>query len=322
MIDVYFNEHDELKYDLAPYTCEHCSTMQTFDNSDELREHVLHYHDFDTRSTSAKSKLQNHSYAKHAEEHVYNFFSQTSFEYSTIEAKIFDVELSLCIDTRDALSLLDRSLLPMHQNLYDIVQETKLVIVIGVASRQIVDQVANIIVLLDHGSKKCPLQMTTYLVNNLLPDLIIDNDVLNRDDVNLQHEKKILIVDEVDIPLSYSNASSMQTSYYFTTKPFSAMSFNKCKKWRPQMQMPKTSAELNSFVNELSTISARSTPSTRTLPNERSSRAQKHTCRRCKGTFSSNNLLHNHLHGCHTPRRLGGIDTSRRRDLIDSWRKF
>ena len=57
IINVYFNEHDEFKYNLTLYICEHCFTMQIFDNNDEFREHVLHYHDFDTRFIDIKSKL-------------------------------------------------------------------------------------------------------------------------------------------------------------------------------------------------------------------------------------------------------------------------
>ena len=85
---------------------------------------------------------------------------------------------------------------------------------------------------------------------------------------------------------------------------------------------PKTSTKLNAFKNELSTFSARSTPSAQNLLNERSRTSKtQHTCRRCKSWFAFNNLLHSHLHECHTFRRLSGIDTPRRRDLIDSWRK-
>ena len=59
MIDVYFNEHDEFKYDLTFYICEHYFIMQIFNNNDELREHVLHYHDFDIRFIDVKNKFKN-----------------------------------------------------------------------------------------------------------------------------------------------------------------------------------------------------------------------------------------------------------------------
>ena len=114
MIDVYFNEHDELKYDLTSYICEHYCIVQIFDNNDELREHVLHYHDFDTRFIDVKNKFQNHNYVKHVEKHVYNYFSKIFFEYNIIETKIFDVELNFYIDIENALSLLNRRLLSIH----------------------------------------------------------------------------------------------------------------------------------------------------------------------------------------------------------------
>ena len=103
----------------------------------------------------------------------------------------------------------------------------KLVIIIEIADRQIVDQVARIIVLLN--SNKYPLQMTTYLVHDLLFNLIIDNDVLNRDNINFQYNRKIFIIEDVDIFLSYSNANYI-IFYYFSAKLFNIINLIKYKK--------------------------------------------------------------------------------------------
>ena len=41
MAGVFFNDINEVKYGVAFFTCQHCSTSQSFGNKNELRDHVL-----------------------------------------------------------------------------------------------------------------------------------------------------------------------------------------------------------------------------------------------------------------------------------------
>ena len=103
----------------------------------------------------------------------------------------------------------------------------KFVIITKVLNRQIVDQVTKITILLNFD--KYSLQIITYLVYSLLFNLIIDNDVLNRDDIDLQYNREILIVNDIDISLFYNNANYI-IFYYFNVKLFTIISSIKYKK--------------------------------------------------------------------------------------------
>ena len=212
MINSYFNEHSELRYGLASYICDHCSRFYSFGNVDELREHVLEYHEVDTRFNTAKMQIRDVNHRQHAEKHVYNYVSSTSFGYTTVEIEVFDLNLSLCIDFGGAVSLLNRAVL-LKGNLYGIVHSALSITIIDVSRRQIASQVAKIEVELSFS--KISLKMTTYLVKNLFSELIIVNDVLNRLDVNLQHGKNIIKIESQEVLLFYSNADFSNVSYHY-----------------------------------------------------------------------------------------------------------
>ena len=59
MIDVFFNDNNEFKYDLTFYTCKHCSSLEShfFDNFEKFRDYVLKYHDYDIRFAKFKHRL-------------------------------------------------------------------------------------------------------------------------------------------------------------------------------------------------------------------------------------------------------------------------
>ena len=90
MTDVFFNDINEVKYDVAPLTCQHCPTPQSFDNRNELRNHVLNIHQFDIRSPEAIRRLQQTNKNEHAKKHVYNFSPPSFMSYATIQTSIFD----------------------------------------------------------------------------------------------------------------------------------------------------------------------------------------------------------------------------------------
>ena len=109
--------------------------------------------------------------------------------------------MNSCLNTDEEVSLCDRSLLS-NINLYDIVHRTQSITVADVAEQQVINEYIEQDVLL--SSKKISLSIKTYLVNNLLSDLIIDMNVLSRHDVNLQHDNKILKINDIEISLIYA----------------------------------------------------------------------------------------------------------------------
>ena len=211
MVGSYFNEHGESRYGLALYTCGHDHKPYSFDNVDELREHVLEYHGVDTRFNISKMQIRDINHARHAEKHVYNYVPSNSFGYTTVQVEIFDLELSLCIDFGEAVNLLNRSVL-LRSNLYDIVHNGLSITIIDVIERQVINQVIKLDVELSFN--KISFKMTAYLMKNLLSELIIVNDVLNHLDVNLQHGNNIIKIEAQEMSLFYSNVDS--TSYHYT----------------------------------------------------------------------------------------------------------
>ena len=211
MMNSYFNEHEKSRYDLAFYICEHDHKLYSFDNVDELREHVLEYHDVDTRFNIFKMQIRDTNHARHAEKHVYNYVSSNSFDYITVQIEIFDLKLSLCIDFDEVVNLLNRFVL-LRNNLYDIIHNALSIIITDVIERQIVNQMIKLDVELSFN--KISLKMTAYLMKNLFSELIIVNDVLNRLDVNFQHDNNIIKIEIQKMFLFYSNADF--TSYHYT----------------------------------------------------------------------------------------------------------
>ena len=90
MIDVFFNNNNEFKYDLSFYICKHCFTFYSFDNFEKFRDYVIEYHDYDIRVAKFKYRSQNEKYVRHARENVYNYSSKSSYDYVIVQISIFD----------------------------------------------------------------------------------------------------------------------------------------------------------------------------------------------------------------------------------------
>ena len=73
MIETFFNDNNKFELSLNFWTCDKCSIA--FDNSDELRDHLLNYHSVDSRISTYNKRLQDEKYVKHAKKHVYNYSS-------------------------------------------------------------------------------------------------------------------------------------------------------------------------------------------------------------------------------------------------------
>lgn len=338
MVGSYFNDTSEPKYGLAPFTCSHCPMGQSFGNADELRDHCLDYHGVDIRSAWPKRHQQDQSYRQHAKEHVYNYSPPSSHGYATVEASIFDYDLTPCLDTGGGVSLCSRSLLP-NRNLYGIVHRTRPITVTGVAGQQICDEYIEQEVLL--GPNKFPITMKAYLVDHLQPGLIIGMDVLNRGDIDLQLSRNMLVIGGVDVPLCYSPNESRQTSYHFSTHytKDSTKSIKANRKWKydteksmnyaPKMavisepiglEAPHEKAKSEEFPTVYADLSRPGSASFFAAPSAANSACNtiSHTCRRCKQGFDSGNLLHRHLTHCNRGTKYHGVA----RNLAAPWRKL
>ena len=90
MINVFFNDNNEFKYDLLFYIYKHCLTFYLFDNFEKLRDHAIEYYDYDIRVAKSKHCSQNEKYVRHARENVYNYSSKSSYDYVIVQISIFD----------------------------------------------------------------------------------------------------------------------------------------------------------------------------------------------------------------------------------------
>ena len=134
MIDSYFNEHNKLRYDLIFYICDHYFKHYSFDNVDEFREHMLKYHETDIKFNTVKMQIRDVNHVQHVKKHVYNYVSSTSFDYTTVQITVFDLNLSFCIDSDEVVNLLNKFVL-LKNNLYDIIHNAFFITIIDVIDR-------------------------------------------------------------------------------------------------------------------------------------------------------------------------------------------
>ena len=210
MINSYLSKNNEFRDDLIFYICDYCFKHQSFNNSNEFREHVLKYHDVDTKFNIFKMQLRDTNHVHHVEKHVYNYVSINSFDYIIVQINVFDLKLSFCIDFDKIINLLNKIVL-FRNNLYNIIHNAFSITIIDVIERQIINQMIKLDVELNFN--KISLIITIYLMKNLFSKLIIINDVLNRFDVNFQHDNNIIKIEIQEMSLFYNNVDF--TLYYY-----------------------------------------------------------------------------------------------------------
>ena len=156
-------------------------------------------------------QIRDTNHARHVEKHVYNYVSLNSFDYITIQIEIFDTKLSSCVDFEETVNLMNRIVL-FRNNLYDIIYNAFSIIITNVVDCQIFNQIVKIDVELNLN--KISFKITVYLIKNLFSELIIINNVLNRLDVNFQHDNNIIKIEVQKVFLFYNNSDF--TSYHYT----------------------------------------------------------------------------------------------------------
>ena len=113
------------------------------------------------------------------------------------------------MNTNENVSLCDRDLL-FNRNIYGLVYDFKFIIITEITDIQVCDEYIDTKILLD--SNKIPVRIKTYLVNNLQSDLIIDMNVLNKDDIDLLLTCQALKIKDIEISLCYT--SSIESKIY------------------------------------------------------------------------------------------------------------
>ena len=96
---------------------------------------------------------------------------------------------------------------------YEIVHRTRFIIVIEIAKQQICDEYINQKFLIEFN--KFSLRVKIYLIKNFQSNLIIDMNILKRNDIDFQLNKNMLIINEIDVFLNYLSSTSNLNNYIF-----------------------------------------------------------------------------------------------------------
>lgn len=261
---------------MISYICEKHDTIMSFNNFEKLRVHVLKYHEIDIRSKIFKNRFRDVNDCQHARKHVYNFTLSSFTNYAKIKISIFDTNFTSCLNINENVSLCDRSFLSSYENQYDLIHNIKSITIINVTKKQILNQYIEQQILLNFN--KIFVQIKIYLIDNLKSNLIIDINVLNKENMNLMFTRQILKMKDIEISLYYILSSkrhiTIYQSYHFM---INALNFNK-----KHAHFSKN-VQSSKFY-DLKTHNA-----------IKSFYQKSHKCRKCKQHFNSRNLLHEHL---------------------------
>ena len=90
MIKVFFNNNNELKYDLILYFCQQTSCVQSFDNFIKLCDYVFEYYNVNINFAKSKYRIRNVNYITHAKKYIYNYSLLFFMNYVIISIFLFD----------------------------------------------------------------------------------------------------------------------------------------------------------------------------------------------------------------------------------------
>ena len=88
---------------------------------------------------------------------------------------------------------------------YKVVHRIQSIIVIKIAKQQVCDEFIEQNVLIEFN--KIFLRVKIYLIQNFQSSLIINMNVLKRNDINFQLSRNMLIINEIDVFLNYSSST-------------------------------------------------------------------------------------------------------------------
>ena len=176
MIEMFFNDINEIKYDVAFFTCQHCFISQSFDNKNELKNYVLNIHQFGIRFFEIIRRLQQTNNDEHTKKHVYNFFSLSFMRYAIIQTSIFDWNFTSCLNINENVFLCDSNFVFRDRDVYNFVKRVKFIIIIEIVDMKILNKYIEKKVLLNFN--KIFVIIKIYLIKDFQFDLIIDMNVL------------------------------------------------------------------------------------------------------------------------------------------------
>ena len=151
-----------------------------------------------------------------------------------MNAFIFDYDFISCLNIDEKVNFCFKSLFFQNKNLYDIVHRIRFITVTKVAKQQICDECIEQEILLNFN--KFFVKIKTYLINHLQSNLIIDMNVLNRDDMNFQLNRNMFVIKKMNVFLRYSSVK-IQTFYHFVIcNIIKSIQKNLNKKWKFDMK--------------------------------------------------------------------------------------
>ena len=172
----------------------------------------MNYYCVNLRINTYNKRLQNEKYVKHAKKHVYNYLSQLFFDYVQINVFIFDYDFVSCLNIDEKMNFCFISLFLQNKNLYNIVHRIQFITITKIAKQQICHECIEQKILLNFN--KFSIKIKTYLINRLQLNLIIDMNVLNRDNINFQFNRNMFVIKKINVFLRYSTMK-IQTFYHF-----------------------------------------------------------------------------------------------------------
>ena len=90
MIEIFFNNNNEFKYNLILYIYQQTSRIQLFNNALKFRDYVFEYHDVNINFVEFKYRIRNVNYITHTKKHVYNYSLFFFMNYVMISIFLFD----------------------------------------------------------------------------------------------------------------------------------------------------------------------------------------------------------------------------------------
>ena len=294
-LNIHFNSESHIKHDIVFYICLHCEFAKQCQNKNHFSDHIIDDHEYNIDSSSFKKRQDNANKIIHVRRHVHEIIVFKTNDFVIVKGKLFDQNINICIDTDDAVNLIDQSLLKT------VLKHIKPIIIKNFDDQQINDRIADLD--LQIGNKT--FKIIVYVIRGLLLKLLLNMNVfVNSDyDINVFTNKQLLRVDSNEyVTIQKTEASANNHHYVIANlQGESAAVFRSLNQMKNSMDpgnQKRLADSRRSTHSPRGTLNARSTPA---LPPSRTPSPRQ--CRRCHQQFPSGNALHQHLPSCSTPRK-------------------
>ena len=105
-LNIYFNSENHIKHSVVFYICLHCVFTKQCQNKNHFRDHIIDCHEYDIDFLLFKKRQNNGNKIIHVCKHVHEIIFNTN-GFTIIKDNLFNKIINICIDTDDAVSLID-----------------------------------------------------------------------------------------------------------------------------------------------------------------------------------------------------------------------